>query len=93
MIIKFILSSSINKPTYLLLKFELRIPPMMARPRPKTAWIVAKKVTRVATPGTAVHDEEINIEDTPVADNQVIDSNVYSAIMKSSYSCMFRFLM
>ena len=59
------------------------MPPMMARPRPKTAWIVAKKVTRVATPGTGVHDKEINIEDTPVADNQVIDSNIYSSIINN----------
>jgi hypothetical protein len=67
------------------------MPPTMASPRPKTAWIVAKKVTRVATPGTGGHDEEINNEDTPDADNQGIYSNVYSAIMKSSY--LFRFLM
>ena len=45
---------------------------MMTKPRPRTAWIVAKKVRIVATPGTGLHGETSGtIDDNPVSDNQV----------------------
>ena len=69
--------STIQADIYLLSKFEQRMPPMMSKPKPRTAWIVAKKVTRMATPGTALlGDREAINNDDFVSDNQVIYSYV-----------------
>ena len=53
------------------------MPPVMSKPKPRTAWIVSKKVTRVATPGTALFGDHEAINNVDfVSDNQVIYSNV-----------------
>ena len=53
------------------------MPPVMSKPKPRTAWIVAKKVSRMATPGTALlGDREAINNDNFVSDNQVIYSYV-----------------
>ena len=69
--------------------FELRMPPKMNKPRPQTAQIVAKQVTRVATPGTDLHGESFKRALIDCAKGRFSSIKKCAAYHKLAYSTLY----